>query len=140
MAVDWSYFNKFGEIDKKYLPSMGEGNTMATQMVTSVSKLVYKYYNDGDVFDNTYNLSGWWNDLSSYANWLYTYVPETRNILNRIKACFIEEDYENLLKELCDTTQTFEFLSKYENKPTVGTIYDCDGPYEYVEYEEDEDE
>lgn len=140
MAVDWSYFDKFSDIDEKYLPATGEGTTMATQIVTAVSKLVYKYYNDGDVFDNTYNLSGWWNDLSSYANWLYTYVPETKHILDRIADCSVEEDYEDLLKDLCDTTQTIEFLEKYEDKPVTGTIYDCDGPYKYNESYDEEDD
>ena len=141
MSVDWGYFNKFDEIDDKYLPPKGEGNNMATQIVTAVNKLVYKWYNDGDVFDSSYNLSGWWNDLSSYANWLYTYLPITRNILDNIKDCYNDSDYEDLLKELCDTTQTFEFLAEYENKPTVGTIYDCDGPYQFTEEDEDiEDE
>ena len=61
----WSYFNKFKELNNKYLPDMGEGETKATQVVTAVTKLVYKWYNDGDVYDNTYMMKGWCNDLSS---------------------------------------------------------------------------
>lgn len=137
MAVDWSYFDKFTDIDEKYLPAMGEGTTMASQIVTAVTKLVYKWYNDGDVFDNTYNLSGWWNNLSSYANWLYTYIPTTKNILNKIKNCNDDSDYEDLLKELCDTTQTFDFLAEYENEPVKDTIYYCEGPFRFVENNED---
>ena len=70
--VDWSYYDKpeFKAINSEYLPARGEGETKATQIVTAVNKLVYKWYNDGDVFDNTGALSGWANDLSSYANWL----------------------------------------------------------------------
>ena len=43
-GVDWDYYNKdeFSRISDKYLPSMGEGETLATQICTAVSKLVYK--------------------------------------------------------------------------------------------------
>lgn len=87
-SVDWSYFNKFDRANDEYLPSTGEGDTMATQVCTAVTKLVYKWYNDGDVFDNSYGLEGWANDLSSYANWLYKYVPQTRPILLEITDIF----------------------------------------------------
>ena len=55
---EWSYFDKFETINDRYLPSQGEGETKATQVVTAVTKLVYKWYNDGDVYDNTYALEG----------------------------------------------------------------------------------
>lgn len=56
MSVDWGYFDKFEWADEKYLPCRGEGETKATQIVTAINKLVYKWYNDGDVFDNTHYL------------------------------------------------------------------------------------
>ena len=74
MAVDWSYFNQYEELINVYMPIQGEGDTMATQAVTAVNKLIYKWYNDGDVYDNTYQMNGWANDLSSYANWLCKYL------------------------------------------------------------------
>ena len=40
MSVKWSYFNKFEALEDKYLPIKGEGETKATQIVTSVCKLV----------------------------------------------------------------------------------------------------
>ena len=60
MAVSWIYYDliKFEELNKKYLPERGEGETKATQIVTALNKLIYKWYNDGDVFDNTYHLEG----------------------------------------------------------------------------------
>ena len=139
--LDWSYFDKFEPIDDKYLPQKGEGNTMASQIVTATAKLVYKWYNDGDTPDNTHYLTGWWNDLSSYANWIYNYVPETRNILDNFFTCHNGDEYaEKVLKPLCDLTNTFEFLANYETKDKVDTIYDCDGPFVWEEYnDEDED-
>jgi hypothetical protein len=133
MGVDWSYFNRFEEIDNKYLPARGEGKTKATQITTAVSKLVYKWYNDGDVFDNTYSLSGWWNDLSSYANWLAKYTEEGKRILENIKHCLTGDDYEELLKELCDTLQNMDYLAEQDKLPKVGSIYNCEGDFRFEE-------
>ena len=72
------YFNKFKQINDSYLPDTGEGDTMATQICTAVNKLIYGWYNDGDVYDNTYMIDGWCNDLSSYANWLYGHVSASK--------------------------------------------------------------
>lgn len=137
-GVDWSYFNKFETIDKKYLPDRGEGNTMATQIVTATAKLVYKWYNDGDVYDTT-TMRGWANDLSSYANWLAEYVPGTKGILDRIFECSSDAEYENILKDLVDLTNTEEFLQPYTLKENQGSIYTCEGDYKFEEYTEDDD-
>ena len=77
--VDWSYYDKFNTLIDKYLPRQGEGENMATQIVTVVNKLVYKWYNDGDVYDNTHMLDGWCNDLSSYATYINN-TPMTMSI------------------------------------------------------------
>lgn len=146
MGVQWDYFNKFDGISDKYLPIKGEGSTKATQIVTAVSKLVYKWYNDGDVFDNTYHLEGWWNDLSSYANWLYHHTTEeVQEILNGIKNCYTDSDYENLLKELADKLCDTEYLAKQNEFEKEFSIYDYDGKFKFVElneedYDEDEED
>ena len=140
MAVDWSYYDKFEPLLDKYLPVRGEGDKMRNQIVTAVNKLIYKWYNDGDVFDNTYYLQGWANDLSSYANWLSKYAGYAGNILSGIEDCRTESDYEDLLQELADLCLDEDFLSSYDVGKR-GSIYDCDGPFVFEEqYEEDEDE
>ena len=111
MAVDWGYYDKFLALEDKYLPERGEGETKATQIITALTKLIYKWYNDGDVFDNTHHLQGWANDLSSYANWLWEYT-DAHNILDKIAYCYTESDYENLLKELADKLYNEDFLAK----------------------------
>jgi len=138
--MDWSYFDKFETINKKYLPDRGEGETKATQIVTAINKLVYKWYNDGDVFDNTHCMSGWLNDLSSYANWLAKHVEGANNILATIANCYIDEDYEQLLVDLADSFMNETFLEKFNNVPKIGTIYNCDGDYQFVEEWDEEDE
>ena len=138
--IEWSAFDKFEPIIDKYMPDRGEGDSLASQMVTAVNKLIYKWYNDGDVFDNNYALSGWVNDLSSFANWLYTYVKETRPILKRISKIKNEAGYEYILLALAMTVLTEDFLSKYSDKAKTGSIYRCDGPFSWVDLSEYDDE
>ena len=141
-SVDWDYYDKFEDLINKYMPDQGEGETLASQIVTAVNKLVYKWYNDGDVYDNVNSgLQGWANDLSSYANWLYKYAPgDVPQILKNIYGMGEESDYETLLKELADNLLDENLLDSLE-KSKQGSIYDCDGPFEFKEYdEEDEDE
>ena len=142
MAVDWYYYDKYENLIGKYMPMRGEGETKASQIVTAVNKLIYKWYNDGDVFDNTYNLYGWVNDLSSYANWLYNNT-DTKDTLLFIRDCDNESDYEDLLKFLADDLFNEEFLEEQDKLEKVGSIYECNGFFEFdYNYgnEEEEDE
>lgn len=135
-SVNWDYFNRFEDINQEYMPDIGEGETLASQIVTAVNKLIYKWYNDGDVFDNVHsNLRGWANDLSSFANWLYKYVPgKTQTILKNIYGMNETSDYEYLLKELADYCLNEDLLQSLKTDKQ-GSIYRCDGPFEFNEDE-----
>ena len=136
--MNWDYFDKFEPLNDIYLPPRGEGDTLATQIVTAVNKIIYKFYNDGDVFDNTYFLTRWANDLSSYANWLYKHIDESAPILDRIETIQSDNEYEKLLMDLADVLLNEEFLNKMNQSPKTGSVYDCDGPFKFNEYREDE--
>lgn len=139
MAVSWSYYDKFSWADDKYLPIRGQGETMATQIVTAVSKLVYKWYNDGDVYDNTYALKGWYNDLSSYANWLVQNTDRA-DVLFRIANISTESEYEDILKTLTDLTHEEKYLEEMNKRKAVESIYDCEGVFVFTDKEYIEDE
>ena len=136
MAVNWDYFDKFESVIDKYMPIKGEGETKASQIVTAVNKLIYKYYNDGDVFDNTHHLKGWANDLSDYANWLLNNADA--EILYKIAYCYHDDDYEDLLKKLADKLLDENYLIEQNELEKVGTIYDCNGKFEFNEDFEEE--
>lgn len=140
MSVNWSYYEKFESLNDKYLPSRGDGTNMATQAVTAINKLVYKWYNDGDVYDNTHYLTGWCNDISGSANWLAKYIPETEVILNRVWNIYSESEYEDILKEVANIVFDEQLLSKLETQEKQGDAYGEDGNFEFVQYDEDEDE
>ena len=78
------------------MPSYGEGDSKASQIVTAVNKLLYGWYNNGDVLDNQCRQE--WsehgvNDLSNYANWLYEYT-DLSNILDNVYSCDTEDEEE----------------------------------------------
>lgn len=139
--MNWNYFDKFESIIDKYMEMSGEGNTKASQVVTAVNKLIYKWYNDGDVYDNTCYLTGWANDLSSYANWLAKYTDENVNgILSEVFFAKNDDDYEEILKNLADYLLKEELLEEYSKEEKIGSIYECDGNFRFEEYNEEYDE
>ncbi len=142
MSVSTDYFSKFNDVIDKYLPKHGEGNTKASQIVVAVNKLLYRWYNSGDVFD-TSSKNEWsshcCNDISDFANWLYEYT-DLSNILDNVYWCDTEDDYEELLKKLADTALNEEYLIPYATQSKEGNIYECKGDFEYVIHWEDEEE
>lgn len=135
-------FNKFESVIEKYLPDCGEGITKATQAITALNNLVYRWFNDGDVFDNTYGLCAGFNNLSTYANWLYNNIPELRPILDRIKEYDLTENgYTELLMDACETVMRNEtMLTALDYQPAVGSIYEEKGPFEFIEFDDEEED
>lgn len=125
------YAPRFDALYDKYLPDWGEGDNMASQTVTAVNKLIYKWYNDGDVYDNTHHMQGWLNNLSSYANWLYKHTTAAE-VLSGIEKCEDDDDYESLLYSLACELIDPDYLDGLATKQAVGSIYKCDGPFKFV--------
>ena len=142
MSKNWSDFDKFENVINKYMPERGEGETLASQAVTAVNKLIYKWYNDGDVYDNTGVLDGWANDISSYANWLWVHMERigADAILERIGDCYTGGDYEDLLYDLAECVLDDEFLERMNKEPKAGTIYSCNGMFMFVDFDYAEEE
>ena len=117
--VDWEDFDKFTNY-KKYLPISGEGDTKASQMATAVSKIVYRYFNDGDTIRRA---PGWGNkqNMTGLVRWLKRYVPELRDILTGYPK---NEGpmYERFLYDLAATMD--EIIDDYADEPKAGTIYE----------------
>ena len=128
-------------VERAFLPTEGEGDNFASQAVTAIVKLIYKWFNDGDVYDNRYGLSGWANDLSSYANWLYEYVPDVSDILMRIKKIGDDKNaYAHILYDTMEGIMNWDFVNAHKDEPCKDTIYECRGPFAFKEYYEDDEE
>lgn len=137
-----SNFIQYNDIIHQYMPARGQGDSIASQVVTAINRLVYKWFNDGDVYDNQYALEGWANDLSSEANWLADHGKNgTYAILEQISDCRDEEDYEDILLELCEhNLKDKAWLADAAQRPAIGSIYDADGPFKFVDRYDDEDD
>jgi len=133
---------KKDDVIEKYMPRNGEGETKASQVVTAMNKLIYKWWNDGDVFDNTKGLKEGCNDLSSYANWLYIHTTENaRAIMDTVYDCKNDDDYDVLLNNLGDELLlNTELLKEYEKMDKEGTIYKCNGMFKFEQPVDDEDD
>lgn len=134
----WDDWNRedWDKIQNKYLPDVGQGKTLLTQAVTCVCKLVYRYFNDGDFYQTTFVFESYTN-LTSYANWLYEHIEETRKILNSIYSINSEQEYVDILWKLSEIIFSESFVSKYESSELKGDVYKCDGPFTFIEPEED---
>lgn len=129
-------FNKF-VADKKYLPTLGEGETKASQIAVALNKLGYNWFNNGDIYDNTYYLDGWWNDLSNYANWLYgNTTKNVKDILLRIKRIEERSEYTQLLYDLFAELSNEDFLAEQNKHPKTGSVYECNGPFIFKWYKD----
>ena len=125
----YSYLDAHKPVIDKYLPFMGEGDTKASQIVTAVHKLFYKWYNDLDVYDTTC-LPGGYNDLSSYANWLDRHTTqEASEILSGVLSCRSIGEYEHLLTRLADVLLDESYIESQAAAAKVGTIFECNGQY-----------
>lgn len=122
------------------MPPVGDGDTMASQAETAICKLVYRWFNDGDVYDNQYGMTGWWNNISGSANWLANHFPGAKAILDRIQEIGNDEDaYTDILYDICRLIyDTPNLLDNLNALPKIGSAYDDPGPYKIVEMDENE--
>ncbi len=132
---DWDEFSKDFPNSDEYLPPTGDGDSMGTQASTALCKLVYKWFNDGDVYDNTHGMEGWANDISGCANWLWTNIPETREVLDRIESIGDDEDaYTDILYDLCAIVDPM--IPSLLDREKKGDAYNGRGPFNFIEWQE----
>ena len=126
----WSAFDKFKKI-KDYLPDYDEGDNMANQASTAINKLIYRWFNDGDVYDNTRFSNPGVTDLSPYANWLASYIDGMDEILEQVWNCRTDEEYTRILYVAAEELE--EVIDDYASKEKHDSVYECDGDFEIEE-------
>ena len=116
--------SSYSILTDKYLPSEGQGENKASQLVTATNKIIYGWYNNGDT------ISGNGNDLTSYANWIDKYIkePEIRKILkddfiDYIDTCYLDEIILPLIKFVFRE----DFLEELAAQEIEDNIYECQG-------------
>ena len=116
--------SSYSILTDKYLPSDGQGDNKASQLVTATNNIIYGWYNNGDT------ISGDGNDLTSYANWIDKHIkePEIRKIL---KDDFIDYNDTYYLSEIILPLIKFvfreDFLEVLASQEIEDDIYECQG-------------
>ena len=116
--------SSYGILTNKYLPSEGQGENKASQLVTATNKIIYGWYNNGDT------ISGNGNDLTSYANWIDQNIkePEIRKILKDDYIDYIDADYlDEIILPLIKFVFREDFLEGLAVQETEDNIYECEG-------------
>lgn len=113
-------------IFKEYLPNKWEWETKAEQLATAVNKLIYRYYNDWDRYDEDYG-----NNVSNYANWI------EKNAFELPESVSTNSEYEANLKEILN--KTMDMIDNLKNDKKVWSVYKTEWKWTYVEPEEDSD-
>ena len=116
--------SSYGILIDKYLPSVGQGENKASQLVTAANKIIYGWYNNGDT------ISGNGNDLTSYANWIDIYIkePEIRKILKDDYIDYNDTYYlSEIILPLIKFVSRENFLEGLASQEIEGDIYECQG-------------
>jgi len=141
MKYNWDYFDKYEDLIDKYMPNRGEGDTMASQICTAINKLIYRYFNDGDWYDNT--TSGTYGEnISDYANWLYNHIPGIQDRMMTVKDMYSGNDYVAVLAYIAAFCLRENKLAEWNTQPKQGSIYHSKWPFvvEDPDYDDDEDD
>ena len=116
--------SSYSILNDKYLPSEGQGENKASQLVTATNKIIYGWYNNGDT------ISGNGNDLTSYANWIDQYIkePEVRKILKDNYIDYSDADYlDEIILPLIKFVFREDFLEGLASQEAEDNIYECEG-------------
>ena len=130
MAFSWDDASKYSEVLDQYLPNVGEGDTIATQASTAVSRIGYRWFNDGDTI--------WTDECQSCADWLYENIDGVKPVIDSLNeymfACMpsinrkLYDLYGDKLKEIIDAVADENLLKELNDRPLAGSIYNCEGP------------
>ena len=144
-----SYWNRTGkhqeEYDKLYdaiVPNSGNSDTVEGEMLRAASRLYYRYFNDGDVVQET--MEEYMKDSSALNAFGFLYnCHETKNICKELLKTQNDNEYEAKLEELAN--HVIEFLIAKDGKFTTANVNMFDKEYVenlpvdfYEEYEEED--
>lgn len=91
----------------------------------------------GELMEGSADCDDLWNEeLTEEENKLVLKIFEERM---EDMGCYSNSQYEDLLERLADLTLDEGFLKRF-NIPKKDTIYKCEGPFRFIEYEEEEED
>lgn len=132
----------FEAVTDEYMPRSGEGDNKLTQLLVAANKIIYRWYNDGDVIDSSTGLS-LGDDISGSANWIDKYMPSLAKSFKNVYDSFNDDTYEKTViipfEKTLEKYFSTEDWKKLLSEPKVGNAYRESGEY-YWEFPDDEEE
>jgi hypothetical protein len=123
--ISESELDKMHEIFEKYVPGRGKADTVYGEICRAINRLIYRFYNDGDLFFEDYGIE----TAGSSALYLMDGHEGFDEILNSM-IYKNETIYENGLEEIVDLFLNYE-SSTIEK--LVNTKNDIDSTSDYYE-------
>lgn len=131
----------FGLATSEFMPEKGQGDTVANQIAVAANRIVGRWFNDGDVISKSCYLGYPEEHVVSCANWLYANGPQgCRGILRDAESAIRGDEYSDLMRSLCEECLDVDVLYTYADKPAVGSVFKCDGPFSAWDDDDDDDE
>ena len=134
--------NEYEELWARLVPAQGKANTAAGEALRAVSRLYYRWYNDGDRVTPT--MSKW--DVEGSAARAFSYLYQFRGqglnakkLMEAVVEAVTEEDYELALEKAVDAV--VEWAAGQPETPNEDDFLsgEFDGAYEFNIEDEDED-
>lgn len=127
----------FNELRDKLVPACGKADTVAGEIIRAMDRLIYRFYNDGDMVGDGYG-----NETCNGSfRYLHMLIP---NCPNLYRESGNEDGYVELLADMAGVIANFlsknPELQSAPNTDDSRSDYDDPQDYEWDRYEEDEDD
>lgn len=131
----------YHEMYEKYVPSMGKADTVLGEIIRAVSRIIYRWYNDGDRFTDDYGVE----TAGSSALYLRDHQP-VQAISKIIASEGPSYDYDRFIShldqallDLLHNESEVEKLANQSNSINSVSDYYDDAKREFPQDDEDED-
>ena len=130
--------DKIDELFDELVPSEGKADTVAGEIIRAITRLCYRFYNDGDQVS-----VGYGNETCNYATrFLEAKLPaEVKGKLDGLWGWQSEDEYEKKLDEAADAVVAYieahPELKRQENEEDMRSYFNKDVD---TGYEDEEDE
>lgn len=144
--MEMNYWNRSGLYQEQYdklhnelVPSTGKCSTREGEMLRALSRLYYRYFNDGDM---VVELMGEYMEGCSalYAFGFLYHQAETRERMKELLKCYDDNSYQSKLEDIANIVIKFIIDKNGNYSPSSNDMFDeCfinDLP---VDFEDDED-
>ena len=115
--LDSKLESKINDLTEQYVCSEGKCETLAGEILRAYNRIIYRYYNDGDVAGEGYARE----TVNPALRYLFSHLPSIKhffeiNYYDKSLECIEDFDYETILNKI-----GFIILDHFEEQPELFT-------------------